>query len=69
MTIAEERYEKAWNSFMIYLNHQRFYLSSCNAILWTNGHLYRFGIDTEIFCSASKLYENQHDLTKRFISP
>lgn len=25
MTIAEERYEKAWNSFMIYLNHQRFY--------------------------------------------
>ena len=25
MTIAEERYEKAWNSFLIYLNHQRFY--------------------------------------------
>lgn len=32
-------------------------------------HLYRFGIDTEIFCSASKLDENLHDLTKRFIRP
>ena len=21
MTVAEERYEKAWNSFLIYLNH------------------------------------------------